>query len=113
MREAFERQLNCAIDQIGTIQHNVHTANLPDLGSIFYDFYFEFGGNEFGRAFCSVLNSRWPNNPLTFVAGDFDRLRDLTQFKMIFFGEKFGITILLHRIPSFTRDEARLIGYSG
>ena len=60
-----------------------------------------------------LLNSRWPNNSLTFVAGDFDRLRDLTQFKMIFFGEKFGITILLHRIPSFTRDEARLIGYSG
>jgi hypothetical protein len=113
MRYAFERQLNCALDQIGKIQYNVHTADLPDLGSIFYDFYLEFGGIEFGRAFCSVLNLRWPDNPLTFIAGDFDRLCDLTQFEMMFFGEKFDITILLRRISGFTRDDARLIGYSG
>ena len=113
MREAFEKQLNCAIDQIGKLEYRVHTADLPDLGSIFYDFYCEFGGDEFGRAFCSVLNSRWPDNPLTFARGDFERLGALTQFEMVFSGEKFDIAILLHRIPSFTREEARLIGYSG
>ena len=111
MRHLFEEQLNSALDQIGKIQYRVHKADLPNLGTIFYDFYCKYGADEFGNAFCGVLNSRWPENPLTFVSGDFERLGDLTQFEMFFRGEKFDITIMLHR--SFSREEARLIGYSG
>jgi hypothetical protein len=113
IRESFETQLNIAIDQIGTIKYNVHTADLPNLGSIFYDFYSECGEDEFGKAFCNVLNSRWPDNPLTYVSGKYENLCDLSQFEMKFFGEKFNMTVLLHRIPTFSREEARLIGYSG